>query len=43
MALTFGALIRGKFGVLGPFMRAGKRQGEVKKLVKERQALLASA
>ena len=37
---TFGALLRGKFGVLGAFFRAGKRQGDVLKELKRRRALL---
>ncbi len=40
---TLGALVRGKFGVLGAFVRAGKRQSYVMKELEHRRQLLASA
>jgi hypothetical protein len=40
---TFGALVRGNFAVLGPFIRAGKRQAEIKKELEHRKQLLAAA
>jgi menaquinone-9 beta-reductase len=40
---TFGAVMRGNFGVLGAFARAGKRQAEIKKELEHRRKLLAAA
>jgi flavin-dependent dehydrogenase len=40
---TLGAVLRGDFAVLGAFMRAGKRQAEVKKELEHRRQLLAIA
>lgn len=38
-----GALLRGQLGVLRPFLRAGKRQAEVRKELARRRALLVPA
>jgi len=38
-----GAVVRGNFGVLGAFARAGKRQAEIKKELEHRRQLLAAA
>ena len=43
MGWTFGALLRGKFGVLKPFFRAGARNAAVKKELKRRQQLAIPA
>jgi flavin-dependent dehydrogenase len=37
---VLGALVRGRFGVLKPFLRAAKRQAEVMKELERRRALL---
>jgi flavin-dependent dehydrogenase len=39
LAWTFGALVRGNFGVMKPFFAAGKFQGEVKRELKLRRGL----
>jgi len=43
MGWTFGALLRGKLGVLGPFFRAGKRNAVVKKELERRRQLATPA
>jgi menaquinone-9 beta-reductase len=40
---TLGALVRGNFGVLGAFARAGKRRAEITKELEHRKQLLAAA
>jgi hypothetical protein len=40
---TLGALVRGNFGVLGPFFRAAKRGAFVERELKRRRQLLTPA
>jgi hypothetical protein len=40
MYWTLGALLRGRFGVVPPFLAAGKRTGQVGKLLAETAARL---
>lgn len=43
IGLVLGALVRGKFGVLRPFLKMAKRQARVQKELKHRRALLVAA
>jgi flavin-dependent dehydrogenase len=43
IAWTFGALLRGRFGVLKPFFKMGKRQAALMKELERRRALLVPA